>query len=239
MSCKLNLQARIIWPKGSTTPTIFDMRNKLSSLWKILGKWGISSLGKGYFELTFSSLEDVKKVRSVPSWNLNLGILKLFAWSKDFKPNMQSSNTAQAWLRIYGLSQEYWRPKILFAIANSVGTPICTDSASSKPMIDRTFGQFVRILVDKDVTRTLRYKVLVERVGFAFYVDLEYENLPDYCTNCKKIGDYLEICKNLNSEPIHMNTMFLLFFVSSLLDSSSLTNSQNPLFFYLERSKKK
>lgn len=116
---------------------------------------------------------------------------------------MQSSNTAHVWLRIYGLSQEYWRPKILFAIANSVGTPICTDSASSKPMIDRTFGQFVRILVDMDVTQTLRYKVLVERVGFAFYVDLEYENLPDYCTNCKKIGHYLEICKNLHSEPIH------------------------------------
>lgn len=67
MSCKLNLQARIIWPKGSSPLSIYDLRNKLSSLWRNLGKWGISSLGKGYYELTFSSLEDVKKVRSVPS----------------------------------------------------------------------------------------------------------------------------------------------------------------------------
>jgi len=33
-----------------------------------------SSLGKGYYEFTFSCLEDVKRVRSVPSWNLNPGI---------------------------------------------------------------------------------------------------------------------------------------------------------------------
>ncbi|AES97134.1 hypothetical protein MTR_5g045890 [Medicago truncatula] len=42
---------------------------------------------------------------------------------------------------------EYWRPRIFFAIASSVGTPVCTDSASSKPMIERTFSQFARVLV--------------------------------------------------------------------------------------------
>jgi len=29
---------------------------------------------------------------------------------------------------------------------------ICTDAASSKPMVERTFGQFARVLVDMDVT---------------------------------------------------------------------------------------
>jgi hypothetical protein len=108
-----------------------------------LRQWGVSSLGKGYYEFTFSCLEDVKRVRSVVSWNLNPGVLKLFGWTKDFSPNLQNSNTAQVWVRIYGLAQEYWRPKIFFAIASSVGTPICTDSAYTKPMIERTFGQYV------------------------------------------------------------------------------------------------
>lgn len=83
----------------------------------------------------------------------------MFAWSKAFNPNLQQSNYAQVWIRIYGLPQEYWRPKILFAIANSVGTPICSNSASTKPRIERTFGQFARVLVDMDVTQTLRYQV--------------------------------------------------------------------------------
>lgn len=138
-------------------------------------------------------------MRSSGSWNLEPGLLKLFAWTKDFDPALQQNSSAQVWLRIYGLSQEYWRPKILFAIASSVGTPICTDAATTKPMIERTFGHFARVLVDIDVSKPLKYKVLVERVGYAFFVDFDYENIPDYCTYCKCIGHHVGICKRMKS----------------------------------------
>jgi hypothetical protein len=125
-------------------------------LWKDLSKWGVSSLGKGYYEFVFSTLEDVRRVRSIASWNLNPGLLRLFAWSKDFNPRVQQNNSAQIWVRLYGLSQEYWRPNIIFAIASSIGTPICIDSNTAKPMLERTFGQFARVLVDMDLSQTLR-----------------------------------------------------------------------------------
>ncbi|MCH87332.1 hypothetical protein A2U01_0008200, partial [Trifolium medium] len=115
----------------------------------------------------------------------------------DFNPRVQQNASAQVWVRFYGLSQEYWRPNILFAIASSIGTPICIDSVTAKPMIERTFGQFVRVLVDMDLSQTLRDKVLVERKGFAFFVDLDYENLPHFCSNCKVIGHHVGICKKL------------------------------------------
>jgi hypothetical protein len=67
-------------------------------------------------------------------------------------------------------------------------------------MIERTFGQYVRVLVNMDVTQSLRYKVLVERKGYVFFVDLDYENIPDFCTNCKKIGHYLDICKHVKRD---------------------------------------
>jgi hypothetical protein len=158
----------------------------------------VSSLGKGYYEFVFTTLEDVRRIRSIASWNLNLGLLKLFAWSKDFNPMVQQNNSAQVWVRFYGVSQEYWRLNILFAIACSIGTPICLDPFTAKPMLDRTFGQFARVLVDIDLSQTLRDKVLVERVGFAFFVDIDYENLPPYCTNCKMIGHHVGICKRLH-----------------------------------------
>jgi hypothetical protein len=197
-ACKHNLHGRIIWPKGATPSTVADLKNKLSTLWKDLSKWGVSSLGKGYYEFVFSTLEDVRRVRSIASWNLNPGLLKLFAWSKDFNPRVQQNNSAQVWVRFYGLSQEYWRPNIIFAIASSIGTPICIDSFTAKPMLERTFGQFVRVLVDMDLSQTLRDKVLVERIGFAFFVDIDYENLPHFCTNCKMIGHHIGICKKLS-----------------------------------------
>lgn len=131
-SCKNNLHVRILWPKGSTRLTMVALRDKLKLQWKHFGKWGITSLGKGFYELCFSSLEDVNNVISVGSWNLNPDLLKLFSWSKDFNPNTQQNTSAQVWLHIFGLSQEYWSPKILFAIASSVGSPLCSDAATSQ-----------------------------------------------------------------------------------------------------------
>jgi hypothetical protein len=119
---------------------------------------------------------------------LNHGFLKLFTWTKDFNPNIQQNSNAQVWIRIYGLAQEYWRPKILFAIVSSVGTPICTDQLTNKPRFDREFGHFARVLVDVDLKKEPIYRVLVERIGFAFFVDIDFENRPNFCHLCNYIG---------------------------------------------------
>jgi hypothetical protein len=42
------------------------------------------------------------------------------------------------------------------------------------------------------------FLVVVERTGFAFFVDLDYENLPPFCSHCKMVGHYLEVCKRYN-----------------------------------------
>jgi hypothetical protein len=199
-ACKHNLHGRILWPKGSTPLSVVALKAKLALIWKDMSNWGIISLGKGYFEFTFSSLADVRRVRSIPSWNLNPGILKFFAWTKDFNPKMQHNTSAQVWIKIFGLSQEYWHKTILFTIAGSLGTPICIDSITAKPMHERTFGQFARVLVEIDLMQPIRYKLLVERKGFAFFVDLEYEHIPAFCTECKMIGHDFENCRKWNMD---------------------------------------
>jgi hypothetical protein len=199
--CKHNLHGRVIWPKGSSPLTAAALKAKLSMIWKDFSKWGITSIGRGFFEFSFTSLEDVRRVRSHASWNLNPGMLKLFAWSKDFNPRYQHNTSAQVWVKIYGLSQEYWRKNILFSIVSGIGSPICTDSVTAKPLIERTFGHYARVLVEIDLTQALRYKILVERKGYAFYVDLEYENVPEYCTYCRTIGHHVDFCKKCYPEP--------------------------------------
>lgn len=193
--CKNNLHARVIWPKGATPLTVYALREKLKSIWKSLGRWGVSSLGKGYYEFCFSSIEDARSVRSVGTWNLNPGLLKLFAWTKEFSSSTQKNTSAQVWLRMHGLAQEYWRPKILFAIASSVGSPICIDENTGKNRMDRSFAHFARVQVDVDLATELKQRVLVERQGFAMYVDFEYENLPDFCSYCKVVGHHVNHCR--------------------------------------------
>ena len=198
-NCKNNLHARIIWPKGATPLTVLALKEKLRPMWKNLGPWGIQFISRGYYEFAFSSIEDACSVRSVGTWVLNLGLLKLFTWTKDFSPSRQNNTFAQVWVRIYGLSQEYWRKKILCAIASGVGSPISIDSAVSKPIHERTFGHYARVLVDMDLSKEIRYKLLVERKGFAFFVDLDYENLPHFCEFCKNVGHHVKECRRVKA----------------------------------------
>lgn len=81
-----------------------------------------------------------------------------------------------------------------------MGIPLCTDSTSNKYSFERPFGHFVRVLVDLNLNVDIRYKVLVERTRFAFFVDLEYKNLSEFCNNCYIIGHSLDKCKRIGDE---------------------------------------
>ncbi|XP_058741658.1 uncharacterized protein LOC131614046 [Vicia villosa] len=49
-----------------------------------------------------------------------------------------------------------------------------------------------------DLSQPLNYNVLVEREGFAFFADIEYENISVFCSHCKKTGHEV---KESNSKP--------------------------------------
>ena len=109
---------------------------------------------------------------------------KLFAWYLDFNPSMQQQTTAQVCIRIYEPSQEYWRKRILFAIASGVGTPICIDSINSKPRMERSFGHYVLIpstvnLVGKDLNKDLVHRILLKERGL---LSLWTLNMKPYLT---------------------------------------------------------
>jgi len=66
-TCKHNMHAKVVWPKGATPLIVVALRDKLKPLWKTLGRWGVISIGKGYYEFSFSSLEDARSVRTIGS----------------------------------------------------------------------------------------------------------------------------------------------------------------------------
>lgn len=42
--------------------------------------------------------------------------------------------------------------------------------------------------MDIELMNEIRDKVLVERVGYAFFVEIEYEKMSDICHFCKALG---------------------------------------------------
>lgn len=88
------------------------------------------------------------------------------------------------------------RDQILFFSINSIiGNPICIDFTFNKASFDKAFGNFVRVLDYIDLAKDMSYKILVERVGFAFFVEIEYEILCAYCSYSNFIGHNLINCK--------------------------------------------
>lgn len=152
--------------KGNQPIKANDLRSKLFVLWKPVAFWRMTPLGKGYFEFFFSSQDDLRRVWSSGTWNINPGTLRLSRWSANFNPNNQKQFQVQCWVRIYDLPLEYWRPKILFEIANAIGTPIALDEATKS----RSSGHFARILVEIDLKEKIPYEIMVEREDFAFSV---------------------------------------------------------------------
>lgn len=53
-----------------------------------------------------------------------------------------------------------------------------------------------------DLTQPINYNVLVEREGFSFFSEIEYENLPDFCFHCKKIRHDVQHYKLLKKPTI-------------------------------------
>lgn len=104
---------------------------------------------------------------------------------------MRQTNT-QCWIRILGLPQEYWRPKILYSIARGIGVPLSLDDATK----NKSLGHFARVLVDVDITSAIRNRIMVRREGFSFYVDIEFERLPFFCSLCRIIGHSMAEYRN-------------------------------------------
>lgn len=61
--------------------------------------------------------------------------------------------------------------------------------------MERSFGYYVRFLVDMNLNKDLVHIILVERKGFAFFMDIEYETFPDFCTHRQALGHHIEVSK--------------------------------------------
>lgn len=49
------------------------------------------------------------------------------------------------------------------------------------------------------MSRQLFDPVIVEREGYAFYVSVQYERKPPFCSHCKFIGHTIQQCKKIGA----------------------------------------
>lgn len=77
--CKNNLQGRLLLAKRDAPIRVNDLRVKLLKLWQPIGQWKLVPIGRGFYEFSFTSIGDLRKVLAVGSWNINPYSLRLFS----------------------------------------------------------------------------------------------------------------------------------------------------------------
>lgn len=195
--CKHALRARLTLLKGDKPYSARDLSIKIGKLWKTTAGWKMVPLGKGFYDFLFDSEADYRKIWALGTINLKPGLLRFSRWTTDFKFQTQKQTHASIWIRLVALPQEYWRERTLKEIASAVGTPIEIDG----PTRNRIFGHYARILVDMDLSKRIYEEILVEREGFAFKVEVQYERLPLFCHHCFSIGHNVSTCRWLHPPP--------------------------------------
>jgi len=56
------------------------------------------SLGRGYYEFSFATYDDLRAVWSLETINLKREVMRLFEWTKDFNAHTQGQTHVRAWI---------------------------------------------------------------------------------------------------------------------------------------------
>ncbi|KAJ9180982.1 hypothetical protein P3X46_009159 [Hevea brasiliensis] len=134
---------------------------RIESLWKPLGRYAIIDLDNGYCLIKFITEEDVQRALFGVPWVVMGHYLTVESWNPSFNPASHLPSKIVAWVRFLSLPIHYYNRLILFAIGSKL-------------------GKVIRL----DLSKSLIASYFIHKV----HLHIEYENLPDVCYACGKVG---------------------------------------------------
>ncbi|XP_026410368.1 uncharacterized protein LOC113305562 [Papaver somniferum] len=167
-----------------------DAATSLRNQWKLKDKYQLIPLGKGFFTIRLSNIED-KNYITTGTWEVHDQILRVGNWSPNFRPESQRTSKAMVWVQFPGLSLEYWDEATLFTISRAIGTPIKVDDAS----LQYQSGYYAKVLIEIDLSKTIPNKLWIITKFGAFSQRVILIKLPKFCTKCKIVGHLTSECR--------------------------------------------
>lgn len=103
------------------------MKAKLSSRWRLLGRFEIMDVGNGYFVVLFDDKEDRNKVMNEGPWRIFDHYLSVRLWTPNFIADRATIDKTLVWVQIPSLNIRYYVESLLMALASAIGKPIKID----------------------------------------------------------------------------------------------------------------
>ncbi|OMP01056.1 hypothetical protein CCACVL1_03183 [Corchorus capsularis] len=154
--------------------------DRLQKLWQLKGEITLVDLDMGYFLVRFVSNDDYEFARDEGPWTIFGHYLTVRSWVPDFHPSDAVINFTTVWVQFPALPIEYYNPRILMALGNSVGKAVRADFNTKYA----SRGRYVRVAVEVNFEEPLVPKVYFEDR----WLNVQYEGLPMICFKCGRQG---------------------------------------------------
>ncbi|CAI0410917.1 unnamed protein product [Linum tenue] len=155
-------------------------------MWKPSGHMDVLDLDHDCFMVKFTNRADYLTSLSDGPWMILEHYLVVQPWSQDFRLKEKLPPSITAWVRFPALPIQYYHNQILTVIGNLFGKTIRIDLNTLT--VQR--GKFARMAIEIDVSKPLRTRFWLD----GHWQAVEYENLPQLCFTCGRIGHQEELC---------------------------------------------
>ncbi|VFR01041.1 unnamed protein product [Cuscuta campestris] len=115
--------------------------------------------------------------------------MTLSKWSPDFHADHENP-VFPVWVSLIHLPIHLHEAKALHCLARALGNPLMMDASATA----KTRPSIARFCVEIDISKELTKKILIENGGMGFFQEITYENLPEFCRQCRKSGHSTRNC---------------------------------------------
>ncbi|CAL1374354.1 unnamed protein product [Linum trigynum] len=197
---KKTLVVRLLGRSISYTYLCSQLRWK----WRPTGRLDILDLDDRTFLVTFHNDQDFLHALTGGPWTILDHYLVVHQWSPSFRTTDKPHKSVVAWIQLPELPVHFYHREVLFALGNLIGRTVKLDYHTEN--MER--GKFARIAVELDMTKPLATRIRLD----GFWQPVLYENLPEICFECGRIGHTEEscsrrMCNSANTTPPDANPL--------------------------------
>lgn len=150
----------------------------------------IGHLDAQHILITFQNEDDYQRCFLRRSWVLHGYHMRVTKWTPDFDPNCDTP-IVPVWVLIKGLPLFLHNRTALWDIAHMIGTPLRMDTATMQGLRPSV----VRLCIEIDISTPRPSRLHVQGGQYEFYPTVEYEEVPEFCTDCRMLGHEITSCK--------------------------------------------
>ena len=173
---KLNVIVKIV---GTSFSKEF-LAKELKKQWKLGVQPPLTALGKGFYRVKCSSIQERAMTLSQGPWSILNHHLWVQSWEPGFKPSAARCNMGTVWIKHPELPMEFYRQDFLAKIGKKLGQLVKIDKNSLQGDGKRYANLCVLMTDDMVVPKGIW-------LG-NFFQEIEVFPGPWYCVNCEKLG---------------------------------------------------